>query len=73
MDERGSEQVHVCVRVSVRMSVYAVCEFTCVQEGMGMNGLSVHACRCMCMTCVWMSGVCMCRGVFGGGEASGCV
>ena len=26
----------------VRMSVYAVCEFTCVQEGMGMNGLSVH-------------------------------
>ena len=34
--------MHVCIRVSERMSVYAVCEFMCVQESMGMNRFSVH-------------------------------
>ena len=29
------------------MSVYAVCECMCVQEGMGMNRLSVHVCMYM--------------------------
>ena len=56
------------MRAGVRVwerSVYAVYECTCVRESMGMNWLSVHVCKYMCVRDVCMDEWCM--------HVSGCV